>query len=153
MDIWICNIEVACELQKKDEQQQKKDEQESMFTVVEIAITHMKRSFRSGVRSSDIEIITPTLHRSIIYKEQAQLNQAVSNSLMPRFEAQKAMCFALQDNFQETRMNTSDYEFASGDPHRARHQLEILEAEQAKPLKDSSELMDYLGSMYAGAAQ
>ncbi|PWA81300.1 hypothetical protein CTI12_AA187500 [Artemisia annua] len=35
-----------------------------MFTVVEIAITNMKSSFRSGVRASDIEITTLTLHRA-----------------------------------------------------------------------------------------
>ncbi|KAD6118703.1 hypothetical protein E3N88_09974 [Mikania micrantha] len=38
------------------------------------------------------KMIRDAMHQSVIYKEQARLNQAASNSLMARLEAQKAMC-------------------------------------------------------------
>ncbi|KAG6581909.1 hypothetical protein SDJN02_20210, partial [Cucurbita argyrosperma subsp. argyrosperma] len=50
------------------------------------------------------KMIRDTMHQSVIYKEQLRLNQAASNALMARLEAQKAICDAAEkDLYQKYR--------------------------------------------------
>ncbi|KGN58139.1 titin homolog [Cucumis sativus] len=50
------------------------------------------------------KMIRDTMHQSVIYKEQLRLNQAASNALMARLEAQKAICNAAEkDLYQKYR--------------------------------------------------
>ncbi|KAJ7962913.1 Trichohyalin [Quillaja saponaria] len=47
---------------------------------------------QSSYRNMLEKMIRDAMHQSVIYKEQVRLNQAASNALMARLEAQKAIC-------------------------------------------------------------
>ncbi|XP_028766301.1 uncharacterized protein LOC114724159 [Neltuma alba] len=47
---------------------------------------------QSSYRTTLEKMIRDTMHQSVIYKEQVRLNQAATNALMARLEAQKAIC-------------------------------------------------------------
>ncbi|KAK7261883.1 hypothetical protein RIF29_28206 [Crotalaria pallida] len=51
---------------------------------------------QSSYRTMLEKMIRDTMHQSVIYKEQVRLNQAASNALMARLEAQRAICDAAE---------------------------------------------------------
>ncbi|KAF1002817.1 uncharacterized protein LOC141700113 [Apium graveolens] len=93
------------EIQKLDEEVKEltqKNEEEKL-TIQDLELVLIKRRRRaekcrrlaeaqSSYRAMLEKMIRDTMHQSVIYKEQVRLNQAASNALMARLEAQKAIC-------------------------------------------------------------
>ncbi|WOH09815.1 hypothetical protein DCAR_0729274 [Daucus carota subsp. sativus] len=93
------------EIQKLDDEVKeltRKNEEEKL-TIQDLELVLIKRRRRaekcrrlaeaqSSYRAMLEKMIRDTMHQSVIYKEQVRLNQAASNALMARLEAQKAIC-------------------------------------------------------------
>ncbi|KAF5816990.1 hypothetical protein HanRHA438_Chr02g0049011 [Helianthus annuus] len=93
------------EIEKLDEEmmelKQKNEEERSSIQDLEMLLIKKRRRAEKCRRLAEAQssykgmlekMIRDAMHQSVIYKEQARLNQAASNSLMARLEAQKAMC-------------------------------------------------------------
>nr|GEX75382.1 hypothetical protein [Tanacetum cinerariifolium] len=93
------------EIQKLDEEvtelKQKNEEERTSIQDLEMVLIKKRRRAEKCRRLAEAQssykgmlekMIRDAMHQSVIYKEQARLNQAASNSLMARLEAQKAMC-------------------------------------------------------------
>ncbi|PWA76590.1 hypothetical protein CTI12_AA230870 [Artemisia annua] len=93
------------EIQKLDEEvtelKQKNEEERNSIQDLELVLIKKRRRAEKCRRLAEAQssykgmlekMIRDAMHQSVIYKEQARLNQAASNSLMARLEAQKAMC-------------------------------------------------------------
>ncbi|XP_076902348.1 uncharacterized protein LOC143557067 [Bidens hawaiensis] len=93
------------EIEKLDEemveQKQKNEEERTSIQDLELLLIKKRRRAEKCRRLAEAQssykgmlekMIRDAMHQSVIYKEQARLNQAASNSLMARLEAQKAMC-------------------------------------------------------------
>ncbi|KAI3763309.1 hypothetical protein L1987_53763 [Smallanthus sonchifolius] len=93
------------EIEKLDEEmielKQKNDEERTSIQDLELLLIKKRRRAEKCRRLAEAQssykgmlekMIRDAMHQSVIYKEQARLNQAASNSLMARLEAQKAMC-------------------------------------------------------------
>ncbi|KAI3670477.1 hypothetical protein L1987_87812 [Smallanthus sonchifolius] len=92
-------------IEKLDEEmielKQKNDEERTSIQDLELLLIKKRRRAEKCRRLAEAQssykgmlekMIRDAMHQSVIYKEQARLNQAASNSLMARLEAQKAMC-------------------------------------------------------------
>ncbi|XP_076959060.1 uncharacterized protein LOC143635030, partial [Bidens hawaiensis] len=93
------------EIEKLDEEmvelKQKNEEERTSIQDLELLLIKKRRRAEKCRRLAEAQssykgmlekMIRDAMHQSVIYKEQARLNQAASNSLMARLEAQKAMC-------------------------------------------------------------
>ncbi|XP_059644574.1 uncharacterized protein LOC132286282 [Cornus florida] len=93
------------EIQKLDDEVNdlKQRAEEEKFAIQELELVLIKRRRRvekcrrlaeaqSSYRAMLEKMIRDAMHQSVIYKEQVRLNQAASNALMARLEAQKTIC-------------------------------------------------------------
>ncbi|KAK9066078.1 hypothetical protein SSX86_015480 [Deinandra increscens subsp. villosa] len=93
------------EIEKVDEEmmelKQRNEEDRTSIQDLELLLIKKRRRAEKCRRLAEAQssykgmlekMIRDAMHQSVIYKEQARLNQAASNSLMARLEAQKAMC-------------------------------------------------------------
>nr|XP_043636782.1 uncharacterized protein LOC122607797 [Erigeron canadensis] len=93
------------EIEKYDEEvtelKQKNEEERTSIQDLELLLIKKRRRAEKCRRLAEAQssykgmlekMIRDAMHQSVVYKEQARLNQAASNSLMARLEAQKAMC-------------------------------------------------------------
>ncbi|XP_030464541.1 uncharacterized protein LOC115684007 [Syzygium oleosum] len=98
---------MQAELAELDEEvnQMKRKNEEEKLAIQDLELTLIKRRRRaekcrrlaeaqSSYRTMLEKMIRDAMHQSVIYKEQVRLNQAASNALMARLEAQKAICDA-----------------------------------------------------------
>ncbi|MCI07773.1 trichohyalin-like, partial [Trifolium medium] len=79
----------------------KNEEEKVVIQDLEMALIKRKRKAekcrrlaeaQSSYRTMLEKMIRDTMHQSVMYKEQVRLNQAASNALMARLEAQRAIC-------------------------------------------------------------
>ncbi|OAY52888.1 uncharacterized protein LOC110613216 [Manihot esculenta] len=93
------------EIQKLDDEvneiRRKNDEEKLAIQDLELALIKRRRraekcrrlaEAQSSYRTMLEKMIRDAMHQSVIYKEQVRLNQAATNALMARLEAQKAIC-------------------------------------------------------------
>ncbi|KAM7253963.1 hypothetical protein ACFE04_031645 [Oxalis oulophora] len=98
---------ILAEIQKQDEEahelRKKNDEEKLAIQELEMELIKRRRRVEKCRRLAESQssyrvmlekMIRDAMHQSVIYKEQVRLNQAASNALMARLEAQKAMCDA-----------------------------------------------------------
>ncbi|KAF5726905.1 plectin [Tripterygium wilfordii] len=103
------NQKMQGEIQKLDDEVNdlKTKNEEEKLTIQELELTLIKRRRRAekcrrlaeaqcSYRTMLEKMIRDAMHQSVIYKEQLRLNQAASNALMARLEAQKAICDAAE---------------------------------------------------------
>ncbi|KAK6914948.1 hypothetical protein RJ641_020065 [Dillenia turbinata] len=96
---------MQAEIQKLDDEMSeiKQKNEEDKVAIQDLELTLIKRKRRaekcrklaeaqSSYRSMLEKMIRDAMHQSVIYKEQVRLNQAATNALMARLEAQKAIC-------------------------------------------------------------
>ncbi|XP_004305311.1 PREDICTED: uncharacterized protein LOC101300839 [Fragaria vesca subsp. vesca] len=92
------------ELQQKNE-----DEKVTIQNLEQTLIKRRRRAEKCrrlaeaqlSYKSTLEKMIRDAMHQSILYKEQLRLNQAASNALMARLEAQKAMCDASENQLHK----------------------------------------------------
>ncbi|KAJ6932706.1 hypothetical protein NC651_008208 [Populus alba x Populus x berolinensis] len=83
----------------------KRKTDEEKLTIQDLELTLIRRRRRaekcrrlaeaqSSYRTMLEKMIRDAMHQSVVYKEQVRLNQAASNALMARLQAQKAICEA-----------------------------------------------------------
>ncbi|CAK9324609.1 unnamed protein product [Citrullus colocynthis] len=108
---------LKAEIQRVDDEvnDMKLNNEEEKLTIQELElklIKHKRRAEKcrrlaeaqSSHKTMLEKMIRDTMHQSVIYKEQLRLNQAASNALMARLEAQKAICDAAEkDLYQKYR--------------------------------------------------
>ncbi|KAJ4833716.1 hypothetical protein Tsubulata_038624 [Turnera subulata] len=95
------------EIQKLDDEvdgmRRKNEEEKIAIQDLELALIKRRRraekcrrlaEAQSSYRTMLEKMIRDAMHQSVVYKEQVRLNQAASNALMARLEAQKAICDA-----------------------------------------------------------
>ncbi|KAL7619109.1 hypothetical protein Lser_V15G01317 [Lactuca serriola] len=93
------------EIEKLDEEvmelKQKNEEERTSIQDLELVLIKKRRRAEKCRRLAEAQasyksmlekMIRDAMHQSVVYKEQVRLNQAASNSLMARLEAQKAIC-------------------------------------------------------------
>ncbi|KAI3737595.1 hypothetical protein L2E82_27603 [Cichorium intybus] len=93
------------EIVKLDEEvmelKQKNEEERTSIQDLELVLIKKRRRAEKCRRLAEAQasyksmlekMIRDAMHQSVVYKEQVRLNQAASNSLMARLEAQKAIC-------------------------------------------------------------
>ncbi|KAK6912147.1 hypothetical protein RJ641_024240 [Dillenia turbinata] len=96
---------LRAEIQKLDDEVSKikRKNEEDKVAIQDLELTLIKRRRRaekcrklaeaqSSYRSMLEKMIRDAMHQNVIYKEQVRLNQAATNALMARLEAQKAIC-------------------------------------------------------------
>ncbi|XP_065865059.1 uncharacterized protein [Euphorbia lathyris] len=96
---------IQTEIQKLDdevhEMRRKNDEEKLAIQDLEMQLIKRRRraekcrrlaEAQSSYRAMLEKMIRDAMHQSVIYKEQARLNQAATSALMARLEAQKTMC-------------------------------------------------------------
>ncbi|WCJ40640.1 hypothetical protein M5689_021552 [Euphorbia peplus] len=96
---------IQTEIQKLDDEvnEMRKKNDEEKLAIQDLEMTLIKRRRRAekcrrlaeaqtSYRTMLEKMIRDAMHQSVIYKEQARLNQAAASALMARLEAQKAMC-------------------------------------------------------------
>ncbi|XP_059457848.1 uncharacterized protein LOC132187525 isoform X2 [Corylus avellana] len=101
------SVKLQTEVQKLDDEvnELKQKNEEEKLTIQELELVLIKRRRRAekcrrlaeaqhSYRTMLEKMIRDAMHQSVIYKEQVRLNQAASNALMARLEAQKAICDA-----------------------------------------------------------
>ncbi|XP_038881153.1 titin homolog isoform X2 [Benincasa hispida] len=108
---------LKAEIQRVDDEvnDMKLNNEEEKLTIQELElklIKHKRRAEKcrrlaeaqSSHKTMLEKMIRDTMHQSVIYKEQLRLNQAASNALMARLEAQKEICNAAEkDLYQKYR--------------------------------------------------
>ncbi|GKV35634.1 hypothetical protein SLEP1_g43879 [Rubroshorea leprosula] len=86
-----------------NEMRRKNDEEKLTIQDLEVELTKRRRraekcrrlaEAQSSYRTTLEKMIRDAMHQSVIYKEQVRLNQAATNALMARLEAQKEICDA-----------------------------------------------------------
>ncbi|GLT67730.1 hypothetical protein SLA2020_400160 [Shorea laevis] len=86
-----------------NEMRRKNDEEKLAIQDLEVELTKRRRraekcrrlaEAQSSYRTTLEKMIRDAMHQSVIYKEQLRLNQAATNALMARLEAQKEICDA-----------------------------------------------------------
>ncbi|KAM7258552.1 hypothetical protein ACFE04_014293 [Oxalis oulophora] len=93
------------EIQKQDEELNEltkiNDDEKLSIQDLELELIKRKRRVEKSRRLAESQssyrimlekMIRDAMHQSVVYKEQVRLNQAASNALMARLEAQKAIC-------------------------------------------------------------
>ncbi|XP_019436389.1 PREDICTED: trichohyalin-like isoform X2 [Lupinus angustifolius] len=111
------------EMQKLDnevnEMKLKNDEEKLIIQDLELALIKRRRKAekcrrlaeaQSSYRAMLEKMIRDTMHQSVIYKEQVRLNQAASNALMARLEAQRVICDAAEKELHKKYMQKDDIE-------------------------------------------
>ncbi|CAK9176679.1 unnamed protein product, partial [Ilex paraguariensis] len=96
---------MQAEIQKLDDEvsELKQKTEEEKLTIQDLELVLIKRrrhaekhrrlaESQSSYRAILEKMIRDAMHQSVIYKEQLRLNQAASNALIARLEAQKAIC-------------------------------------------------------------
>ncbi|XP_047306793.1 uncharacterized protein LOC124910219 isoform X2 [Impatiens glandulifera] len=97
------NMQVEIQKLDNDMNELKQIAEEEKIAIQELELVLIKRRRRaekcrrvaeaqSSHRIMIEKMIRDSMHQSVIYKEQMRLNQAASNSLMARLEAQRAIC-------------------------------------------------------------
>ncbi|KAL1298134.1 hypothetical protein HN51_042541 [Arachis hypogaea] len=97
------------EIQKLDNEvdELKLKNEEEKLVIEDLEMTLIKRrrkaekcrrlaEAQSSYRSMLEKMIRDTMHQSVLYKEQVRLNQAATNALMARLEAQRGICDAAE---------------------------------------------------------
>ncbi|XP_019448111.1 PREDICTED: trichohyalin-like isoform X2 [Lupinus angustifolius] len=111
------------EMQKLDdevnEMKLKNEEEKLIIQDLESALIKRKRKAekcrrlaeaQSSYRTTLEKMIRDTMHQSVIYKEQIRLNQAASNTLMARLEAQRVTCDAAEKELHKKYKQKDDIE-------------------------------------------
>ncbi|XP_058780506.1 uncharacterized protein LOC131654101 [Vicia villosa] len=111
------------EMQKLDnevnEMKLKNDEEKLVIQDLELALIKRKRKAekcrrlaeaQSSYRTMLEKMIRDTMHQSVIYKEQVRLNQAASNALTARLEAQRTICDNAEKEFHKKYKQKDDIE-------------------------------------------
>ncbi|KAE9588034.1 hypothetical protein Lal_00002847 [Lupinus albus] len=111
------------EIQKLDtevnEMKLKNDEEKLIIQDLELALIKRRRKAEKCRRLAEAQssyktmlekMIRDTMHQSVIYKEQVRLNQAASNALMARLEAQRAICDAAEKELHKKYRQKDDIE-------------------------------------------
>ncbi|XP_062154351.1 uncharacterized protein LOC133862535 [Alnus glutinosa] len=102
-------VKMQTEVQKLDDEvnelKQKNEEEKLAIQDLELVLIKRRRRAEKCRRLAEAQhsyrtmlekMIRDAMHQSVIYKEQVRLNQAASNALMARLEAQKAICDAAE---------------------------------------------------------
>ncbi|XP_027340689.1 trichohyalin [Abrus precatorius] len=95
--------------------------EEEKLTIQDLELTLIKRrrkaekcrrlaEAQSSYRTMLEKMIRDTMHQSVIYKEQVRLNQAATNALMARLEAQRALCDAAEKDLHKKYKQRDDIE-------------------------------------------
>ncbi|KAG7997958.1 hypothetical protein I3843_01G234100 [Carya illinoinensis] len=103
-------LKMQTEIQKLDDEvnELKQKNEEERLTIQELELVLIKRRRRAeksrrlaeaqhSYRTMLEKMIRDAMHQSVIYKEQVRLNQAATNALMARLEAQKAISDASEN--------------------------------------------------------
>ncbi|KAG4947900.1 hypothetical protein AAZX31_15G011400 [Glycine max] len=111
------------EIQKLDDEvnEMKLKNEEEKLTIQDLEMALIKRrrkaekcrrlaEAQSSYRTMLEKMIRDTMHQSVIYKEQVRLNQAASNALMARLEAQRAICDAAEKDLHKKYKQRDDIE-------------------------------------------
>ncbi|KAL5056888.1 hypothetical protein RYX36_028492 [Vicia faba] len=111
------------EMQKLDnevnEMKLKNEEETLVIQDLELALIKRKRKAekcrrlaeaQSSYRTMLEKMIRDTMHQSVIYKEQVRLNQAASNALTARLEAQRSICDNAEKEFHKKYKQKDDIE-------------------------------------------
>ncbi|KAL5538503.1 hypothetical protein UlMin_045503 [Ulmus minor] len=116
-------VKMQAEIQKLDDQvlemRQRNDEEK--FNIQDLELQLIKRRRRaekcrrlaeaqSSYRTMLEKMIRDAMHQSVIYKEQVRLNQAATNALMARLEAQKAICDASEKELHKKYKHRDEIE-------------------------------------------
>ncbi|KDP37158.1 hypothetical protein JCGZ_06214 [Jatropha curcas] len=114
---------MQAEIQKMDdevnEMRRKNDEEKLAIQDLELELIKRRRraekcrrlaEAQSSYRTMLEKMIRDAMHQSVIYKEQVRLNQAASNALMARLEAQKAICDASEKELHKKYKQRDDLE-------------------------------------------
>ncbi|GAU11044.1 hypothetical protein TSUD_113370, partial [Trifolium subterraneum] len=97
----------------------KNEEEKVVIQDLEMALIKRKRKAekcrrlaeaQSSYRTMLEKMIRDTMHQSVMYKEQVRLNQAASNALMARLEAQRAICDAAEKDLHKKYKLKDDIE-------------------------------------------
>ncbi|CAL0332367.1 unnamed protein product [Lupinus luteus] len=100
-----------------NEMKLKNEEEKLIIQDLESALVKRKRKAekcrrlaeaQSSYRTTLEKMIRDTMHQSVIYKEQIRLNQAASNTLMARLEAQRATCDAAEKELHKKYKQKDD---------------------------------------------
>ncbi|KAL6134393.1 hypothetical protein ACLB2K_066625 [Fragaria x ananassa] len=107
-------VKMQAEIQSLDDEvnELKRKNEDEKVTIQNLEQTLIKRRRRAekcrrlaeaqlSYKSTLEKMIRDAMHQSILYKEQLRLNQAASNALMARLEAQKAMCDASENQLHK----------------------------------------------------
>ncbi|KAK2425366.1 hypothetical protein QL285_035617 [Trifolium repens] len=114
---------IQAEMDKLDnevsEMKVKNEEEKVVIQDLEMALIKRKRKAekcrrlaeaQSSYRTMLEKMIRDTMHQSVMYKEQVRLNQAASNALMARLEAQRAICDAAEKDLHKKYKIKDDIE-------------------------------------------
>ncbi|KAL2332426.1 hypothetical protein Fmac_020007 [Flemingia macrophylla] len=114
---------IQAEIQNLDnevnEMKLKNEEEKATIQDLELALIKRKRKAekcrrlaeaQSSYRTMLEKMIRDTMHQSVIYKEQVRLNQAATNALMARLEAQRAICDAAEKDLHKKYKQRNDIE-------------------------------------------
>ncbi|KAM5578897.1 hypothetical protein ABKV19_008952 [Rosa sericea] len=105
---------MQAEIQSLDDEvnELRQKNEDEKVTIQNLELTLIKRRRRaekcrrlaeaqSSYKTTLEKMIRDAMHQSVLYKEQLRLNQAASNALMARLEAQKAMCDASESQLHK----------------------------------------------------
>nr|KYP59579.1 hypothetical protein KK1_015015 [Cajanus cajan] len=111
------------EIQKLDTEvnEMKLKNEEEKVTIQDLELALIKRKTKaekcrrlaeaqSSYRTMLEKMIRDTMHQSVIYKEQVRLNQAATNALMARLEAQRAICDGAEKDLHKKYKQRDDIE-------------------------------------------
>lgn len=114
---------MQAEIQKLDDEvnEMKLKNEEEKLTIQDLEMTLIKRKRKaekcrrlaeaqSSYRTMLEKMIRDTMHQSVIYKEQVRLNQAATNALMARLEAQRAICDGAEKDLHKKYRQRDDIE-------------------------------------------
>ncbi|TKY48113.1 hypothetical protein E2542_SST25527 [Spatholobus suberectus] len=114
---------MQAEIQKLDNEanEMKLKNEEEKLTIQDLELVLIKRrrkaekcrrlaEAQSSYRTMLEKMIRDTMHQSVIYKEQIRLNQAATNALMARLEAQRAICDAAEKDLHKKYKQRDDIE-------------------------------------------
>ncbi|RDX90600.1 hypothetical protein CR513_27512 [Mucuna pruriens] len=114
---------MQAEIQKLDNEvnEMKLKNEEENITIQDLELALIKRrrkaekcrrlaEAQSSYRTMLEKMIRDTMHQSVIYKEQVRLNQAATNALMARLEAQRAICDAAEKDLHKKYKQRDDIE-------------------------------------------
>ncbi|KAG9141098.1 hypothetical protein Leryth_001592 [Lithospermum erythrorhizon] len=101
------------------ESKMKTEDEKLTIQELELVLTKRKRRAEKCRRLAEAQssyrlmlekMIRDAMHQSVIYKQQVRLNQAASNALMARLEAQKAMCDSSERDLHRKYKQMNDLE-------------------------------------------